>query len=121
MLRTGRRFTNEMIDKFIKDILVIAAYMFRDHPKVTKWPGAAELLNTFIFRIALCVYLLAVRWISVGGAKSARADRLRNDMVDMNFAAFATYFDGLLTADNKLIELHGEAAFVIRRLSTDKA
>ncbi len=31
-----------------------------------------------------------------------------NDIVDMNFATLALYFDGLLTKDRKLVEIYKE-------------
>ena len=43
--------------------------------------------------------------MDVGGrAKNVKFEKLRNDMVDVNFAAFATYFDDLPTADAKATE-----------------
>jgi hypothetical protein len=39
------------------------------------------------------MYLLANRWISVSGAHQAKPEIIRNDLVDVNFAVFATYFD----------------------------
>ena len=37
----------------------------------------------------------------MGGPKSVKAEKIVNDLVDVNFAAFATYFDGLLSMDEK--------------------
>ena len=113
ILRKGSKFTNEMIDKLIQNILLLAVHLFKDHPRVTKIPDEVELPNTFIFRAALCSYLLSLRWISVGGARNIRPERMRNDIVDVYFAAYATYFDGLLTADQKLNEIYREAAFLL--------
>jgi hypothetical protein len=64
----------------------------------------------------LCGYLLALRWIAVGGAAGATAKKLRNDMVDVNFAATATDFDGLLSADQKLIAIYNEARYLLDTL-----
>jgi hypothetical protein len=44
------------------------------------------------------------------------AQRLRNDLVDINFAAFATYFDGLLTADDKLASIYLEAKIWLEKV-----
>jgi hypothetical protein len=41
---------------------------------------------------------------------------LRNDVADINFAACATYFDGLLSADQKLVSIHDEARVLINEL-----
>lgn len=113
VIRTGAAYTEQMTDKLIKDILLLALCLFRDHPRVTKLPNAKELPNTFIFRTALCGHLLSLRWIAVGGARNIKPEKMRNDMVDINFAAYATYFDGLLTADKKLNEIHEKAAYLL--------
>jgi len=108
-IRTGQVYSSEMIDKTIKNVLYIAGLLFRDHPNVRTLPSFEELPNTLIFRIALCVYLLVLDWIAHGGAANATAERHRNDLIDMNFAAYGTFFDGLLTADTKVEEIHQEA------------
>jgi len=41
--------------------------------------------------------------------QDAKAETFRNDFVDMNFAAYATYFDGLMSADAKVRRIHAEA------------
>ena len=120
LLRNSSAFTEQMIDKLIRNVLLLAAYMFRDHPRTTKRPDVAELPNMFIFRSALCAYLLSLQWISVGGAKKVKPDRIRNDMVDVNFAAYATYFDGLLSADNKLMEIYLKAVSLLDMIFTTK-
>lgn len=113
LLRTGRPFTNVMIEKLIVSVLRIAITMFDGHPSIQHLPPRHELPNTFIFRAALCVYLLALDWISVGSAKGARAETIRNDMIDVTFAAYATYFDGLLSNDGKAKRIHQEARLLL--------
>jgi hypothetical protein len=115
ILRANKPYTSELIDKVIDNILNLAALLFAGHPKIVKLPPAMELPNTFIFRYALCGYLLALRWIEVGGAKNVKVERLRNDMVDASFAAYATYFDGLLSADIKATELYRDAKVLLKR------
>ena len=62
------------------------------------------------------MYVLGKRWISVGGAHQARPETLCNDLVDVNFAVFATYFDGLLTADRKIMEIYDEMLWVLNHV-----
>ncbi|MGF1611410.1 MAG: hypothetical protein ACFCUQ_18550 [Kiloniellales bacterium] len=109
-IRTGSSFTKQMVDKAMRDILLVAARLFRDHPYVGKWPDRKELPNSFILRMTLCAYVLSLRWISVGGARNVAREKIRNDMVDVMFAACGTYFDGVLTADRKVHDIHMEAA-----------
>lgn len=106
ILRLGEPYTTPMIKRLMENVLRIAVQLFDNHPNVRVWPDRKVVPNLFIFRASLCAYLLALDWISVGGAKDVKAARLRNDLVDVNFAAYATYFDGLLSSDNKVQRLH---------------
>jgi hypothetical protein len=116
ILRREKLITNAFLDKFIQNVLQLSADLFLQHPEVTKFPNADELPYTFIFRASLCVLLSARRRLSVGGAPKAKIEKLRNDMVDSYFAAYATYFDGLLTFDKKLIEIYEEASSLIQEI-----
>lgn len=108
-IRRGETPPRETVNKIVKNVLTVAGQAFGQHPDAKFIPGYSELSNTFIFRAALCTYLLALDWAAHGGVKDAAPERLRNDFVDMNFAAYATYFDGLMSSDKKTIRLHTEA------------
>lgn len=101
--------TSATVDKVVQTVITIAGWAFGQHPDVKFKPKYAELANTFIFRAALCVYLLVLDWVVRGGAQGAAPAKLRNDFVDMYFAAYGTYFDGLLTSDKKTQRLHTKA------------
>ena len=68
-IRKEGPYTQEMVDKFVKSIMWIAAHSFKNHPQVTAPPVAALLPNYFVFRFSICAYLLALDWISHGGDK----------------------------------------------------
>jgi hypothetical protein len=116
ILRRGEGATNEIMIKFIRSVMDLSALLFRRHPQVSRFPNATELPYTFIFRSSLCWLLIARRWISVGGAKRVKTEKLRNDMVDGFFASYATYFDGLLTFDKKLIEIYRDASAMLQAI-----
>lgn len=116
IIRRGAPYTRAMAEKMLQQVLMMAGVLFDRHPRATKLPVPHELPNTFLFRSALCVYLLLKRWISVGGAHQAKPERLRNDMVDVNFAVYATYFDGFLTADRKITEIYHETEWFLKRV-----
>ncbi len=107
-LRAGESLSAEAASRTIKIVLQIASKIFQAHPNVSFVPKHAELGNTFIFRASLATYLLVLDWAARGGAIDASPAKLRNDFVDMNFAAYASYFDGLLSADAKVLRLHTE-------------
>ena len=116
ILRKGSDLTDEIVDKFVQNVLHLAAVLFSDHPGVTNLPDATELPNTFIFRCALCVQLLVFNWTSVGGPHGVKPKKMRNDIVDINFAAYASFFDGLLTEDKKLKNIYHEASHLLPML-----
>ncbi len=81
------------------------------------WPptiGAA--INSYPFRYALCLVLLYMRWIKDGKPRARAPEKVRNDVVDANTAAFATYFDGVLSNDVKLKSVHNEARYLLTQM-----
>lgn len=109
ILRTERPYTKSMLDKSMHHIMEIAATLFSKHPRVSALPTFDDLANTFIFRLSLCTYLLALEWGVKGGAQQARSKKIRNDLIDMHFAAYATFFDGFLSADAKAMRVYNTA------------
>ncbi len=119
-LRERAPLSGEAAKEMIKSILLIAGTLFRDHPEVTRLPKPfSAARKTHIFRIALANYLLAARWIGDGGALGVKRERLRNDIVDMTYVAFAAQFDGLLTRDKKMLELYEETRFILDEILAD--
>jgi hypothetical protein len=116
LVRDGKIYTPALADKIVKNVLYIAGELFRNHPDVQRLPTYEELPDTFIFRAALCTYLLALERGALGGANSTSPAKLRNDMVDMNFAAYGTFFDGLLSADARVLRIHEQACLFLAGL-----
>ncbi len=114
-LREGNHLPHAMHHKLVQDVLSLATELFKTHPTVTETPTLPDLRDTFIFRYALCSYILILRGIECGGVKT-NPEKLRNDVVDVNFATYATYFDGLLTADKKAGEIYEDAKLLLREI-----
>ncbi len=55
----------------------------------------------YLFRLAVALVIYLLWWIRSGSPKIARTDRVRNDLIDLNFAVYGTYFDGFLSDDKK--------------------
>ena len=107
---------DDLIKKLMLNVFETSKRLFQTLPNVRKIPGIKELPNYFIFRGALCAHLLALDWITFAGAKGAKDAKtitIRNDMVDANFVAFATYFDGLLSSDKKCKRIHSHARKIL--------
>ncbi|KAF0179537.1 MAG: hypothetical protein IV086_16840 [Hyphomonadaceae bacterium] len=117
VLRLDAPLTQAMLSKFAASVRHTAGVFYETHPSRPKWPSIEEFANTFLFRAALCSHLMALRWAAVGGVAQKRPDRVRNDMVDVVFATYATFFDGILTEDKMLSELHAKALVVLRAIA----
>jgi hypothetical protein len=115
-LRRREEHTPQMRDKLVRNVLSLAGELFKGHPGLTASPGAPDIRNTFIFRYALCAYLSILMRIADGSTRQTKPDRLRNDVIDVKFAAFATYFDGLLTADKWAGEMYEDANVLLREV-----
>ncbi len=114
ILRKGEPITEELFDKITKNILEMAAFLFAAHPGIKELPPASELPYTFIFRYAMCGYLLALRWLSLGGFKDAKPERIRNDIVDVTFSAYGTHFQGVLSGFAMTHEIHDNARALLK-------
>ena len=44
--------------------------------------------------------------MAVGGAARTKPEKLRNDIVDISFVVYGSFFDGLMSADKKANELY---------------
>jgi hypothetical protein len=113
VLRKHEPISDEMFRKVQGHVLEMAAYLFTARPNFTELPTARGLPYTFIFRYAMAGYLIALRWMSVGGARNVKPEKIRNDIVDGTYAAHATYFQGLLSLDAGANEIYADAKFLI--------
>jgi hypothetical protein len=109
-IREGEPYSESLIKRMVTETVKMAAQNLAEHPNVRRWPSLKEVANTFVFRYCLCGHLLAMDWVGSGGAKDATANTLRNDLVDANFAAYGTFFDGVMTNDNKLLRIYIQAS-----------
>lgn len=73
-----------------------------------------DAMGLFAFRYSLCMLLYYMEWIRVGRTTGKALPRRVNDVVDMQVAAMATYFNGLLSADAGLQTISNTARGVLR-------
>ena len=105
-----------MRERLVQNVLLLAGQFFKEHPSVTESPRGPKVRNTFIFSYALCGYVSILKRIEDGGAGKTKPEKLRNDVIDINFAAFATYSDGLITSDKRAAQIYEEADFLPREV-----
>jgi hypothetical protein len=113
-LRKGEELSEDFMDRITKNIIELTELLLAKHPDVKTLPKFDLLKNSYAFRFATCAYFLSLRWIKDGGIDQVSPEKLRNDVVDMSYATYATYFDGLLSMDKKMNELYDKSLNYLR-------
>jgi hypothetical protein len=106
--------------KFVRNVCLLFWMLVRDHPRVRDLPkDFDDGCNLYLFRFALCVHIWLLEWIADGSNEQSNPSRLRNDLVDLHVAAYGTYFDGLMTGDEKMAHIHAIAQFVLMTMRAE--
>jgi len=92
------------------------------HKKISgnsKIPAFEDILFSVPYRFSLCSYCLFLLRAADGTLQSAKT---RNDHTDMTYAAYATFFDGLISNDKALVGVYSISAAwidtVLRKMET---
>jgi hypothetical protein len=95
IVRGHEPYTDDMVLKIMDGTMKLA----------WKWTA----MHIYFFRMALCAYLHALHWRAEGGAVGALSETMRQDVVDMTYAAYALCFDGLYTKDKLPEDIYRDA------------
>lgn len=113
-LRKDEELSEDFMDRITKNIIELTKLLLAKHPDVKTLPKFDLLRNSYIFRFTVCAYFLSLRWIKDGGIDQLSPQKLRNDVVDMSYATYGTYFDGLLSMDKKMNEIYIDSLNYLR-------
>lgn len=102
--------------KFLKLIRFLAEALHRDHPTTKRQPSREEWPNTFLYRYSVFELVQFLDWIRRGSPSNLSVEKTRNTAVDMIVGTYATYFEGLLTKDQRCQEVFDEASFLLERI-----
>lgn len=104
-MRRNEQWKPETGTKFLELVDRLTANSFAAHPDKPRWPNNKNLVDHFLFRHTL-TYLVYMMRLVQKGAVTRKATHARNDAVDVIFATYATFFNGLLTADEEAGAVH---------------
>lgn len=77
-------------------------------------PGDAAY--SFQLRFILANYVLGLFWGLTGGLQQANSKKVRNDVTDTTYAAYASFYDELVTNDTKLDGVHRNTRKLLQTL-----
>jgi len=90
-----------------RQMLELAAHAMNSHPDMKDFPrNLSRALRRLTARYAVANYLLFLRKLQTGGHLKVGAAHLENDLSDMMYVAYATYFDGILSKEKMVNELY---------------
>ncbi|MBL4854043.1 MAG: hypothetical protein JKY25_07355 [Robiginitomaculum sp.] len=105
-IRNGENYRNSTVKKLFTLISLLAGETFRLHPYADRWPKKWEWPNTVIFRNSVFKALYFMDWMQKGSPTKMKTKRVLNDMIDLHFCTYATYFDGIMTQDNRCLDIY---------------
>lgn len=114
--------SSEQFEMLTGAVFKMTADFFQIHPSAGSPPSEMkDIRNTYFFRYSLAGVLLALRWVGMGISRKAlpKAKKIRNDIIDANYIVCATYYDGLLTGDQKMLELYEMTEALLNHFYTD--
>lgn len=114
-MRTNEAWKAETGEKFLDLTEQLAANSFVSHPDQPKWPQQKHLVNHFLYRHTF-IYLIYMMRLVQRGAVTRKARLARNDAVDVIFATYGTYFNGLMTVDDEAGAIHHIARGMLKQI-----
>jgi hypothetical protein len=114
VIRTSDTYTPSITNKLTHLIAELAVPLIQTNPRDRRKLREEEFPNLLAFRLTICNIVLMLQWLSVGGALNTAPERLRNDIVDCLISAYATYFDGILTKDQKQNKIFNRVRYILR-------
>ena len=100
-------------EKLIRTGISLATLLIEKHPTTLRRLPPSEVVNTLPLRASMLLMILAIDWISVGRTQRS-PESMRNDLIDACVAAYATFFDGILTADTRQLGLYSLLPSLLR-------
>lgn len=120
-LRSNSALIDDDIKRVMTGVVLLARELLSVAPHFSGPTLEKHASRSFVFRFALAGYLLAINWVASGGIESAAPTLLGNDVVDMNYVAYATFFDGVISNDNKLNEMYRDARLFLDTVFVDES
>ncbi|MEP7456025.1 hypothetical protein [Phyllobacterium sp. SB3] len=102
IIRQNSRYTPEMFSSIFGAADQIWETLSDGGERRSTPSGFAEnKTHTYLYRYALALVIYLLWWIRNGNQAQKRLDRARNDLIDLSFAVYGTYYEGLMTSDKK--------------------
>lgn len=117
IIRTSRQYPGAMMETIYGAAVQIWEALAHAYRLPWQNLGDNRVARSYLFRYALGLVVHLLWWISSGSQPIRRMDRMRNDMIDLSFCVYASYFDGFMTADEKARWIHANLVAALEAIS----
>lgn len=115
-IRAGKPHSAPLIGKFLDISDQLAIRFYKAHPQKPRRPSRRARYDAFLYRFSLGCLLYFVSWVREGGQKHKAAAKFRNDTIDINFATYGTYFNGIMSEDKRVRDLNIGLCVVLEKI-----
>jgi hypothetical protein len=115
-IRARRPHSVDLVQKMLDIAEQIAIRFYAAHPLKPRRPTLRARFDAFIYRFALGAVLYLVEWIAEGSQVKKAAEKFRNDTIDINFAVYGTYFNGVMSGDRRVQSLYYGLSIILTKL-----
>lgn len=115
-IRSGKAITVPIAKKIFWIAGDLSRGMMAGQPGRIRGLSRKSEVNSFSFRYALSNVLYLVQWIRHGSPMTVADSKLRNDQVDIILGVYGSYFNGVMSHDQKMLDRATELRVVLRIL-----
>ena len=112
-LRAGEPHSAALVRKFFDIADYVALRFYKAHPEKPQPPTRRSRYDSFMYRFSMACLLYFLSWVRDGSQLNKAPAKLRNDVIDINFATYGTYFNGVMSDDKRVQALHLELRVVL--------
>ncbi|WP_254022720.1 hypothetical protein [Mesorhizobium ventifaucium] len=117
IIRTSSRYSAAMMETIYGAAVQIWETLAQAYRLPWQNLGDGRVAQTYLFRYALGLVIHLLFRIRSGSQPVKRMDRMSNDMIDLSFCVYASYFDGFMTADEKARWIHANLVAALEAVS----
>lgn len=115
-IRARKPYSAALIGKLFELSDQMALRFYKAHPRKPRLPSRRARYDAFMYRFSLACFIYFLGWVREGGQINKAAEKFRNDSVDINFATYGTYFNGIMSDDKKVRELNIQLTIVLEKI-----
>jgi hypothetical protein len=103
--------TRQFIDEVIKHAFLLAAVNMSKIKRPESDLNRAK--NSYLFRFSLACVVLILKWILDSNIENRDRSKIHNDIMDMTYISYSSFFDGLLSCDKRELIIAEKVLFIL--------